>query len=69
MKNWINDKKQWIDWTWKSDEKWEKHRIEITQKTPDCYELINEWMNERLNELINEWMNDWMNETINKWNY
>ena len=43
MKSWINDKKQWIDWTWKSDEKWEKHRIEITQKTPN-WDETNEWI-------------------------
>ena len=35
------------NWTWKSDEKWEKHRSEITQKTPNSDET-NEWM---------KWMN------------
>ena len=43
----INDKNQWIDWRLKRVKKWEKHRIEIMQKTPNSDET-NEWM---------KWMN------------
>ena len=43
----INDKNQWIDWRLKRVKKWEKHRIEITHKTPNSDET-NEWM---------KWMN------------